>query len=356
MPKSPLAENLIFSGGGAAALPAFAGALHELSIQPQFSYYGVKSVLGTSAGAIAALLVSLRYAPDEILIRLSTLNLKRFNQGFNVVRLFTTYGLYDSAYIYELIKQIISDKISRDYPDYSFDPANITFNDLKKLGYLNLYALTTKMEEKNGEVSGEEVVFSPENFGDTPVAAAVFVSVSASPVFPAVWLKKTSATRYEITNMFEPNAEMFNDGGLMSNFAVNFFDKPQYIIGIDDPGVTQVRNQNTLGISLVTKQQLVNDDYQPEIKRVPPGQLVKFATGLINTVTADYRLQNLDKDGTAERTIEIDRLGINGFNFEISHQTIQDLIQSGRKGVRDYFSNSFNNEQSPLKESSVKLK
>src|SRR5436190_580827 len=71
-------ENLVFEGGGIRGI-AYAGSLQvleEQTILPQ-----IKRVAGTSAGAIAALTVSLGYTAKEIEAIINDTRIEKFNDG-----------------------------------------------------------------------------------------------------------------------------------------------------------------------------------------------------------------------------------------------------------------------------------
>ena len=71
-------ENLVFKGGGVLGI-AYAGAIEALEKQGILSQ--VKRTAGTSAGAVAAALISLGYSSKEIVEVLGDTNFKKFQDA-----------------------------------------------------------------------------------------------------------------------------------------------------------------------------------------------------------------------------------------------------------------------------------
>ena len=112
--------NLVFEGGGVKGI-AYAGALQVLTdrgIMPQ-----IKQVAGTSAGAITATLLALGYTAGEIKPIIMDLDFKKFEDGWDPLRIPLEYGLYKGHTFLVWLQQMITNK--------NF-PADITFADLYK--------------------------------------------------------------------------------------------------------------------------------------------------------------------------------------------------------------------------------
>ena len=74
-------KNLVLEGGGVRGL-AYAGALDVLEQKDILSH--VERVAGSSAGAIAGLMISLGYNAKEIDSILQTLKIQEFNDGKDI--------------------------------------------------------------------------------------------------------------------------------------------------------------------------------------------------------------------------------------------------------------------------------
>src|SRR5688572_16565026 len=120
--------NLVFEGGGVKGI-AYAGALQVLSDRGILS--NVKNVAGTSAGAITATLVVLGYQPAEIKQKISAMDFKSFEDGWDPLRIVTEYGLYKGNDLLSWIQELIAEKAQKG--------ASATFEDLHQQGLADLY-------------------------------------------------------------------------------------------------------------------------------------------------------------------------------------------------------------------------
>ncbi len=105
-------KNLVFEGGGVKGI-AYVGALEVLDREGILK--DVKRVAGTSAGAMMAVLVGLRYSAEEVRNILWKLNFKNFmDSSFGIVRdttrLFNEYGWYKGDYFRNLMADYIKQK------------------------------------------------------------------------------------------------------------------------------------------------------------------------------------------------------------------------------------------------------
>ncbi len=115
--------NLVFEGGGIRGI-AYVGALEvldETKILP-----GIERVAGTSAGAIAALTVSLGYKPTEIEKIIYDTKIQKFNDGKfffigGINRMNQKYGWYRGEAFSKWLGEIIKAKTGN---------AEITFREL----------------------------------------------------------------------------------------------------------------------------------------------------------------------------------------------------------------------------------
>ena len=105
-------KNLVFEGGGVKGI-AYVGALEVLDREGILK--DVQRVAGTSAGAMMAVLVGLRYSAEEVRNILWKLNFKNFmDSSFGIVRdttrLFNEYGWYKGDYFRNLMSDYIKQK------------------------------------------------------------------------------------------------------------------------------------------------------------------------------------------------------------------------------------------------------
>lgn len=319
-------KYLVFSGGGAAGY-GHGGAIIGLSEQPEFSFNNIKGVAGASIGALAALMVSLKYSPEEIANKLTNFNIKAIKEercvARKLFRLFNHYGYYKSDVIYKMISSLLKEKTR------AINPENVTFIDLKNLGCIDLYIVTTKIYKENETPIGKEKIFSPDKTPDTSVIAAMLASMAEPGYFQQVRLKKINKGKFILNN----DGDLFGDGGIVNNFPIDIFDKPKFMPM--DPEISV--NPNTLGLALLYESKI--DDETHHIIKTPlkDSHPLEFTEGLINALQLRNKKANLEKSENRKRTVQIDRLGISASDFDISDKVKRALVESGRQAVNRYF-------------------
>ncbi|OGT60563.1 MAG: hypothetical protein A3F14_05955 [Gammaproteobacteria bacterium RIFCSPHIGHO2_12_FULL_43_28] len=220
----PLINGLVFKGGGVKGL-AYAG------FAKVFERYGlleeVKHVAGSSAGAIAALVVALGYEPDEISQLLNGLNIESFlekenswpitpdflvkgKQAWSLLTGKKTYLTSGNKFL-EWLEGIVEKKLGK---------RDATFKDLAEA------IEKTKNRDGNSKfkalyVTGTNIslsipeceVFSCETEPDMPLALAVRISGSVPFFFKQVTYKGRD----------------YVDGGLLENLPLWIFDRRQFL-------------------------------------------------------------------------------------------------------------------------------
>lgn len=187
-------ENLVFKGGGVLGV-AYAGAVQTLEDHDLLK--DIKGVAGTSAGAIVATLLCLRYPSSNIKDIVSMTNFKGFEDRCNPIRIFTKYGLYKGDFLLSWIKKIIKDKTNNE---------NITFSEMGKRGYRNLKVFATDLNSKNVKE------FSQSSTPDVIVAESIRASMSI-PLFFSAW-------KFPKNN---PDDHVYVDGGTVYNYPITAF-------------------------------------------------------------------------------------------------------------------------------------
>src|ERR1700752_848930 len=119
-------KNLAFKGGGVLGI-AYARAIEVLEEKQVLAQ--VLRVAGTSAGAITAALVSLKYSSADILKIVQATDFKSFEDGWDPLRIGTKYGLYKGDAFLTWMKKRITDKGLAE---------TATFADFQKAGMLDL--------------------------------------------------------------------------------------------------------------------------------------------------------------------------------------------------------------------------
>jgi len=323
-------KNLIFEGGGVKGI-AYVGALKVLSEKGVLDQ--IERVAGTSAGAINAVLLSLRYTPDETREVLSQLDFNNFmDDDWGVARdtkrLLKEYGWYKGDYFREWIGGLIARKVGN--PD-------ATFSELKAKGCLDLYLVGTNISTRYSEV------FSAEHTPRTRVADAARISMSI-PLF--------------FTSIKDARGDCFVDGGVLNNYPVKLFDRKKYLtpalvashsreasyyaehnqalVTAGVPVSPYLYNKETLGFRLDSGEEIAvfRDGAEPAHHHVD--HFFDYAWGLISTMMESQQSQHLHSDDW-HRTVYINTLGVKTTDFDLTDERKKALAESGEAGTRKYF-------------------
>lgn len=275
-------ENLAFKGGGVLGI-AYAGALEIL--EEQKILQNIKQVAGTSAGSILATLVSLRYDAAEIKTLVNATNFKKFEDGFDPLRIAGKYGLYKGDYFLAWIKGLIGKKSGNE---------NLTFGEMAAKGYLDLKVFSTDLNQ------GALQEFSAEKTPNTIVGEAVRASMSI-PLFFEAW---------QFPNGI-PNNHLYADGGLIYNFPISVFDLDK-----------------TLGLFLYNPNEKTTDLTQ--------GHLVKYIGDVVKTMLKAQGTNLKENAAELAATVMIDNCGISPIDFKLSDDDKTKLFASGKKAMTAY--------------------
>lgn len=290
--------NLVFQGGGVKGI-AYAGALRvveNLDVLP-----GVENVAGTSAGAITATLVALRYEPKEIEKMIFELQFTKLEDGgglAGVFRLFRRYGFFKGDYFLNWMRGRVK---------HQTGSAHTTFRELEEMGrFRHLRLFTTDVT--TGEIQELSVRTTP----DLEVALAARMSMSI-PLFFA------SIEHDAFQRAGRGQRRVFVDGGVLFNYPITVFD---------DRGI----NQQTLGFVLM--------DTRPASSRQPPPPIDGLLSYIRSLVEADLNVQvdelKLDRPNLV-RTVVVNDLGVPTTDFQLCPSTKIALIESGARCTCRYF-------------------
>ena len=264
-------ENIVFSGAG-SRIYTFLGFIKALDEYNLLS--NIKSVIGTSSGALIAVLCVLDFKYieiEEIMLKINTSSLNNINSE-NIINFFNDYGLDDGKNFHRIIKIILNIKIKNE---------NITFKELFELTNKRLIITATCVNNMNIEY------FDYINTPDMSVITVLLMSISVPIIFKPIKF----------------NNKYYVDGGLISHYPIDFFKSE-----ID----------KTLGI-LVTN--TLNESY--DINSIKDYMYNIIACSCINLVKNCY---NIYKDNTV--LIENNS---NFLDFNIEYNTKISLIDEGYK-------------------------
>ena len=333
-------NNLVFEGGGVKGI-AYVGALEVL--QEEGILQNVKRVAGTSAGAMMAVLVGLRYTADEVKEILWNLNFKKFmDSSFGIVRdtkrLLEEFGWYKGDYFRNLMADLIKRKTGN---------GEITFNQLADMNkFRKIYLVGANLS-----TGTSETFCHGDDYGGMKIADAARISMSI-PLFFASVKEKGQENQFYV------------DGGLLDNYSIKTFDRE---IFVDDKirnirrtdyydiinkkkslkpqleGNQYIYNKETLGFRLDAKEDIsMYLNHKPTIRN----KITSFFTyskALVTTLIDFQDNVHLHSDDW-QRTIYIDTLGVRAIDFDISDIKKQKLVESGRQYTEEYL-NWYNGDE-----------
>jgi len=278
-------NNLVFKGGGVRGI-AYAGALSIL--EERGILQGIKRVAGTSAGAITAMLVALRYDAAGIKKIVGDLDFKGLEDKWDPFRVPTHYGLYAGDRASEWLEKVVEAKAG----------PKATFADLRAAGFRELWVVATSLNNQAVQV------FSAGNTPAVIVSEAVRASMSIPLFFRAA----------QITGI----DDLFVDGGTVWNYPLTIFD-------------ACVPQEETLGLYLT--------DFTPApVPKVAFGQIGQYVKSLFSTLMAAQDVA-VDEDPALEaRTLRIDALGISATDFNLTADQKTALFNSGVNCAQKFFS------------------
>jgi len=299
-------DSLVFSGGGAIGM-AYAGVFGELEKIGVLNQ--VKTVAGASAGAIIALVFALRYETDEIIEIIKETDFSKFldcGKGINMNELLKNHESHKLEFA-GLVARLLSKgafcdgMVARNFlsglitgKDFS---ENITFNDLYAETGIELNVVCCDISRK------QTMIHNYNNSPDLPVLDAVHASMSIPLVFKPVDLYKDGTCAV--------------DGGTTDNYPLDSVSNP-------------------LGFIIATKEGVMNH----------PFTKIKWAWEYIPAMISMMRNIHYDtifsKQENIDRTVFIDAVGVGALDFNMSPVKMDELIESGRKAVRNYFADLSN--------------
>ena len=305
-------KNLIFEGGGVLGA-AYGGALQELD--ERNIYRNIEKTAGTSAGAITATLVALKYTPKEITDIICNADFHSFvNDGIlSELWFFFNKGLHTGKNFVIWMELLIHNKTGI---------KNITFRQLHDSGgYRDLYIVGSNL------TYGIEEIYSYENSPDMVISEAVRTSMSIPFYFDYVEKKCTTCGQKSKYKCNSISKCILVDGGLYWNYPVGIFDNGDNI------------NTETLGFRLGKEEKRF---YQEGMTELSPSKIDTFKDYLFMVIgiliNNNSRLHLKEKD--FGRTVFIDTNTISALDFSLSDKNKRLLIENGRNGVKEFFQRS----------------
>ncbi len=323
-------RNLVFKGGGVRGI-AYIGAMEVLEEQRILNK--IQRVAGTSAGAITALLTSLRLSVEDIKGLFDTLDLSKIPQAApngkkpildvkpfmrivqdeaKISRLMKSYGWFSSEYFFDWLRELVA--------QHAYGNPQATFEDFHKLDYLDLHVVASNLTRQRAEI------FSYRTSQKAPVAAAVRLSMSIPLYFEALQFdgKKFGSGDYYV------------DGGLYNNYPIHIFDQPPFFTNRGKDSVKV--NPETLGLFLYPDENCEEKDVNQK-----PKNIWDFMSLLIGNFYTSKQTNNYQFDPVNQsRSIAIGDCCIDptDFNIHKGDEKYKKLYLSGMTAAKNFLKNS----------------
>ena len=320
-------KNLVLEGGGVRGL-AYAGALSTLEKKGVLAH--IKKVAGSSAGSIAALMISVGYSAKEIDSIMFELPVQQFNDGkYGVVgkynRIKSDFGIYKGEYFEKWLQQLVKKKTGN---------ASLTFKELHSLAlqnstYKELYCTATNISKQQLEI------FSVEKTPDMPIALAVRISGSIPLYYEPIALNNQykKISRKDSTTFIN----YFVDGGMLCNYPISIFDTCRF--NINPLECTDLKfNKETLGIKMERPEQI--DSLQKNSIAIPSYNINKLSDYL--SALSNLMLETLNRkyphlENEKGRTIYISHGNIHAKIRKMMPEEKLLLYNNGAKAVGEFF-------------------
>lgn len=280
-------SNLVFEGGGVRGI-AYGGALEALGKAGLLS--NIRRVAGTSAGAITACAVALKYSAVEISQIIAQMDLASFEDKKREFRRLKDFGLYEGEVFLEWLSELIANS------QVGQGKSDLTFEEMTDRQGLELKVYATDLFTRSLKE------FSPSTTPKVPIAEAVRASMSI-PIYFDAW-------KFSNNN---PDDHFYVDGGVLYNYPIGAFDDFH----------SGRANTQTLGFHLE------NLNGQETYVPFEHGDLGKYTKSLLETLMYTQGVALTRSAADVARTVNVDHLGIGATDFEIDSLTKNRLIQSG---------------------------
>jgi predicted acylesterase/phospholipase RssA len=363
---------MVFEGGGAKGM-VFVGALEELLRDGSHS---AGRLLGTSAGAITAVLLAARYSAAEMqaaLVEKDAAGRPVFESFMGMPTPFTSEQVRSSAvrrFLNEMNLPFVPDFVESRMDDWIATqmaaggwPRNL-FSFIERGGWYSADAFTAWMERKlnEGSVDGK-----PRDFGgltlaqlhqrtgmeltvvaaDTTAMRILYLNHRTAPQCPVVWAARMSMSipllwqeviwqkEWGPYNGEQIAGTVVVDGGMLSNFPIALFLSTRPEVG-DIVGPPQAKN--VLGFLIDDRLDVPNLPPPPEMISLPAGagelRTVRRLTGLVSTMMSAH--DNMAVTVFAKHVVRLPSRGIGTTQFDMSDGQRNALVEGGRRSMREF--------------------
>ena len=360
------AKNLVLRGGGPKGV-AYLGALEIL--QDEQLLEGLERIAGTSAGAITAAFIAINLPIDQLRKLLKETNLMDFlDHPLSSQKLETAFKGATKDFtsvlktLYQTLQTCISiaknpsklitapfqalykctgiceGEIMRKWLEETIEKQTgkpfFTLGDLadaikkgKPYKHIHIYGTRVGTHPEITHISSEDPSWS-----DIILSDAIRISMS----IPGVFKPHIVHIRNQGKRIPAPQLGSYLDGGILYNFPIETFDRKQFLSreNLGEEGNCPKYNKETLGLSLYSSL----EKKPVELSNVLT--IKDLLTGIANVyLNAEESIRQLNPYN-ASRVIEIDVKDVGTLSFNMSEETKNTLVDSGRQKTRSFLEQS----------------
>jgi NTE family protein len=325
--QKPTYKNLALEGGGVRGI-AYAGAFKVL--EQKGILQQIENVAGTSAGAIAGLMISIGYNAAEIDSIMMSLPYQKFNDGKGGIlgkyrRVKRKFGVYNGDEFEAWIESMLKAKTGN---------AQLTFAELHKMKSINntykdLFCTGTNISRQRLEI------FSFKNTPNFSLATAVRISGGIPLYFTPIALDD-SLKKIALADTVS-YVNYYVDGGMLCNYPISMFDSCKTSV---EPLLCNdlIFNEQTIGIKLERPEQIKNYlNNSNEIPMYNPKTFKDYLNAFGNLLmeTMERKYPNLANE--KGRTIFVSYGDVSAKIQKMSFKNKRALFDNGVKGVERFF-------------------
>ncbi len=302
--------DVVLEGGGVKGI-ALVGALSVL----MDSGYRFQRIAGTSAGAIVGALLAAGKSADELRAIMAATDYGRFQDeswldkvpGGKILSVLFEDGIYEGNYLKSWLDEVLGDVDT-------FEDLRLPDDPESTLGPDERYKLVVNVSD----VSLGRLVRFPWDYqriyGLEPGGQRIVDAVRASMSIPLFFEPAKLGYRRRRDDEDEDVTSVLVDGGMLSNFPVDIFDRAD----------GRAPRWPTFGIKLSSRPDALCDTFPTDVDG--PTELCK---AMIGTLCSFRDAMYVDKPEVQDRTIFVDTLGVKATDFDLDAATQDALFQSG---------------------------
>jgi len=309
--------DLVLEGGGVKGL----GLVGAIAVLEEHGY-SFAHVAGTSAGAIVGALVAAGMSAHDLHEVLRTVDWTRFRDGDwldhlgvpgKAISALASQGIYNGEYLKTWLGGLLADHRVVTFADLRTDEAD---SSLPPHHWYRLVVMTSDVSQ--GEL--RRLPWDYPRYGLEPDQLPVVDAVRASMAIPFFYAP------VKVDDKVTGNQSWLLDGGLLSNFPVDVFDRSD----------GKASRWPTLGIKLSAR---------PGSLQGVRNEIVGSASltrAMLLTMMGSHDQLVLDDPAVLARTISVDTMKVRATDFDIDAATQDQLYENGRAAAAAFLASPAN--------------